>query len=347
MGNDGGSIPTRRELVKEAARNPTTTELKATQAESQTYHWTTDPLSREPLHPPIVGDSNGKLYNKSSIIEFLLPAASPAEEKDKEEQDKTVLLGAVKSLKDVVQVHFDTDDTAEASANGSSSSKWRCPITGDTLGPGTKAVYLVPCGHAFSGVAIKEIAIPAEGSTCLVCEAAVAQNDVIPILPTSTEDIARLALRIKGLRERGLSHSLKKAAKDRSGEKGEKSEKSEKSKKRKAGAGAGAGAVVDQQDGEKAPQLVSLTSSKNNNNNNDNKPTSTGTSTPSNIQNTATASLTAKVLQEEQDKKTKRRRLENENLKSLFSNRDPTKPHGRSSDFMTRGFDIPAGGAKR
>jgi len=32
----------------------------------------------------------------------------------------------------------------------------------------------------------------------------------------------------------------------------------------------------------------------------------------------------------------------NKNLSSLFSSRDQTKPIGKSSDFMSRGFTIPA-----
>lgn len=61
------------------------------------------------------------------------------------------------------------------------------------------------------------------------------------------------------------------------------------------------------------------------------------------IKNAATASLTAKVLEEGKQKQ-KRRKLEgNDNLKSLFSEHGAARKDG---DFMTRGFLIPAG-AKR
>jgi hypothetical protein len=65
-----------------------------------------------------------------------------------------------------------------------------------------------------------------------------------------------------------------------------------------------------------------------------------GTSTPvaSGIKNAATASLTAKVL-EEQEERNKRRKLGmNDNLKTLFSNKTSA---GKGNDFMTRGFSIP------
>jgi hypothetical protein len=67
MGCDGGSIPRRDELVKtkKAAERPDA----ASQLQAQ---WTTCALSKQPLEAPIVGCLMGKLYNKSSILEFLL-----------------------------------------------------------------------------------------------------------------------------------------------------------------------------------------------------------------------------------------------------------------------------------
>ncbi|GAB7349859.1 hypothetical protein MBLNU459_g0558t1 [Dothideomycetes sp. NU459] len=336
MGNDGGSIPTRRELVKEAARNPTATEIKETQHESQTYHWSTDPISREPLRDPVVSDSNGKLYNKHSIIEYLLPSDDNTIDRTKAD---AILNGSVKSLKDVVEVRFEANTTDDSE---SKRSGWKCPITNEPLGPGSKAVYLVPCGHAFSGSAIKEVS----GEKCLTCNESYAANDVIPILPVAATDIARLSLRAKTLREKGLTHSLKKAAKDK------------KRKKR---------AAAEEADGDEAPALVSAAAPAEANR----RDTSTAAAASSkdipataqaqkptvkpslaagngyahtNIKNSSTASLTARVMHEQEA--SKRRKMDNENLKSLFTSRDSNKPSGRSSDFMTRGFDIPAG-AKR
>lgn len=204
MGNDGGSIPKRRELVREAAKNPSTTEIKESLQEKQEFYWTTDPLSNKPLHPPIVSDYNGKLYNKQSILEFLLLSE---DDTVKAEQERT-LAGAVKSLKDVVEVHFYSDNSGnvlERNGNGTSSHRWICPITNKSLGPGSKAVYLVPCGHAFTAEGVKE----AKTGECITCGEKYAENDVIPIVPIKAEDTARLQLRIKSLRERGLTHSLK------------------------------------------------------------------------------------------------------------------------------------------
>jgi hypothetical protein len=165
MGNDGGSIPKRSELVKEAAKALTSAQIKEAQNERQEYGWTTDPLTRKNLSAPVVGDAAGILYNKDSIIEYLLKEDGSRE---KEEMGKvagvkgTVEGGfaelgnfgdRVKGLKDVVEIKFEIG----------AGDKWVCPITGKEMGPGAKGVYIVPCGHAFAGSVVKEVA----GSACL------------------------------------------------------------------------------------------------------------------------------------------------------------------------------------
>ena len=255
-----------------------------------------------------MSDSNGRLYNKASILEHLLPAEDGS---SKAEAD-AVLQGAVKSLKDVVEVKFEVEEKSpDDKSSGSKKEVWKCPITGNILGPGSKAVYLVPCGHAFSASAIKEVS----GEKCLQCDQTYASNDIIPIIPTAPTDIARLSLRLKTLQEQGLTHSLKKAAKE-----------SKKRKKREEKDEIIPASVVA--DEEKSRSVTPRIT------------TPAGENGAGGIQNTSTRALTDKVLQEQEQKK--KRKMENNNVRSLFSSRDPTKPHGKSSDFMTRGFSIPA-----
>lgn len=292
------SIPTRRELVKEAARNPTTTELKESQQEQQEYYWSNDPISNKPLARPVVSDSTGKLYNKDTILEYLIPS----EDEHKKAEAERVLMDNVKNLKDVVEVKFEIEEHDKPDRNTvGRTERWICPITNKLLGSGSKAVYLVPCGHAFSASVVKEVA----DEKCLQCNEPYAPNDIIPIIPVEETDVARLLLRIKDLKSRGLTHSLKSASKS--------------SKKRKKNAEAeGEKENGEQKDRKKPPP------------------------TNPNIKNASTASLTAKVLEEQEERNKKRKMAKNDNLDSLFSNRDQTKPHGKSSDFMTRGFSIQA-----
>jgi hypothetical protein len=153
MGNDGGSIPKRRELVKEAARALTTTQAKEQLTEQQEYAWSICPLSRKPLATPVVSDAAGTLYNKDSVIEFLLKEDGREKEElgkvaDVKSEGQFVELGSVgdrvKGLKDVVEVKFEIGKEEKKEGSG-------------------KAVYIVPCGHAFAGSVVKEVA----GSVCL------------------------------------------------------------------------------------------------------------------------------------------------------------------------------------
>ncbi|ORY10405.1 Rtf2 RING-finger-domain-containing protein [Clohesyomyces aquaticus] len=314
MGNDGGSIPTRRELVKEAAKALTTQQVKEVQNEQQEYAWNHDPITRKPLSKPVVSDSLGKLYNKDTIIEYLLSEDGDA----KKTEAESILQGRVKSLKDVVEVKFEVDNggvNAAEEANGPTvrSEKWICPITNRELGPSAKAVYLVPCGHAFAGSVVREVS----GETCLQCNETYAENDVIPILPTVATDIARLSLRMKTLKENNLTHSLKKAKGD---------------KKRKKHA-----------EKETNGATVALTSKEQDRSSEEDKKKDKPKQKPTineNIKSASTASLTKKVL-EEQEARNKRRKLEqNDNVKSLFSNRDKKPSASNSADYMTRGFSI-------
>lgn len=313
MGNDGGSIPTRRELVKEAARNLNTTEVKEKQKEALAHRWKECPLSHKSLIRPVVSDSAGNLYNKDAVLQYLLPAE--ASSLDKEECDKFVQ-NRIKGLKDVVELQFELDPQQKTGAE-----RWICPITTKVLGPSVKAVYIVPCGHVFSQEAVREM----KTDKCLQCDQAYESRDVVPILPVTEVEQTALTLRIQALATLGLTHSLKKI--------------SGSTKKRKANGTARAedAAKVDPPEKEE-PRSETMSIAR---------PTSeipkSGTSTPraaTGIKNAATANLTVKVLEEEEARQKRRKMGENKNLKSLFSK--GTTQQQRNTDFMTRGFSIPA-----
>lgn len=159
MGNDGGSIPTRRELVKSSAAALSTTQVKEIQTEQQEHYWSTCALSHQRLCLPVVSDSLGTLYNKDAVIDHLLDVGKEGGEVDKGELEKRgeAFKDRLRGLKDVVEVLFHTEG-----AGG--SQRWVCPVTGKPLGPGTRAAYLVPCGHAFGEAVFKEMS----GDVCLI-----------------------------------------------------------------------------------------------------------------------------------------------------------------------------------
>ena len=163
MGNDGGSIPTRRELVKSSAAALSTTQVKEIQTEQQEHYWSTCALSHEPLCLPVVSDAFGTLYNKDAVIDYLLEVGTWGEEVVKVGLAKRGegFRDHLRGLRDVVEVSFHTEGRGK-------SQRFICPITRKALGPGARAVYLVPCGHAFGDAVFKEMS----SDVCLlVCPA--------------------------------------------------------------------------------------------------------------------------------------------------------------------------------
>lgn len=253
MGNDGGSIPKRRELVKNAARAKTVSELKATALESLAHAWAHCALSGEPLDiDTVVSDWRGRLYNYEAILKGLMPSDGP--------NDATPSSLGIKSLRDVAKLKV-----------SKSSDKWVCPISMKELGPAVKAVYLVPCGHVFADVAMKEI----QEKACPECGGEFSEDNIVTILATTETDVERLEKRMEKLKGQGLTHTLKK-------------DKSEKKKKRK---------------GDDLKEEEAKATGKENG-----KPGKKEDSRITGINNSFAASLTAKVLAE-QDERNKRRKL--------------------------------------
>ena len=140
---------------------------------------------------------------------------------------------------------------------------------------------------------------------------------MIPILPTATADKDRLRDRASRLQASGLTHSLKKTpGLSKKRKKKEKPIKEESS--------------TDVTNGLAGPGLP--------------PPEGPATQSSNGIRNEDTASLTARVLAEQEDRNKRRKTAANDNLKTLFSS--STGAGAKQSDFMTRGFSIPAG-AKR
>lgn len=141
------------------------------------------------------------------------------------------------------------------------------------------------------------------------CNEPFTTENIIPILPISQTDKDRLEQRIQDLKSQGLTHSLKKAP----------------------GAGKKRKKTATVEEATAAEEPLESTQAKSE------KP-------ESKIKNANTASLTAKVLAEQEERNKRRKLGANDNVKSLFSNKNGMDE--KHFDFMTRGFSIPAN-AKR
>jgi hypothetical protein len=125
------------------------------------------------------------------------------------------------------------------------------------------------------------------------------------------------------LKEKGLTHSLKKAS-------GSKKRKKHSEKK---GSEIKQEEDLDTEDAKKTDKSAQRPSS----NSALPPPTKPASASANSIRNAATASLTAKVL-EEQEARNKKRKLDSR----LFSSSNQTPSQKRNGDFMNRGFTIPA-----
>lgn len=266
MGNDGGSIPKRRELVKESARLPSVSELKSTLLESLGHSWMHCALSDEKLDMEnAVSDWRGRLFNYEAVLQGLIPAD---ENDDGSGKVQKFTETGITSLRDIVKLKF--KKFASPGDKAEHSQIWACPVSLKEIGPATKAVYLVPCGHVFAESAMDKIS----DMSCPECSETFETQNVIPIFPREDADLERLRQRMVDLREKGLSHNLKK---DKS---------NGKKKKRKAEDG--------NEDGSKGAEKEKGAAREQNK--------------KAHINNPMTASLTAKVMAE-QEERNKRRKL--------------------------------------
>lgn len=145
MGCDGGSIPTRRDLVK-TSNKPTREHRSSTEC------WNTCALGREPLNIPIVSCSMGRLYNKEAIIRYLL----------ERKQGKTnPIVEHIHSLKDITTLNLTLNPSISENDH---IPLFICPVTRKEISK-CRFVYLKPCGCVFSEQSINENI----DHTCLLC----------------------------------------------------------------------------------------------------------------------------------------------------------------------------------
>ncbi|KAJ2488466.1 Replication termination factor 2 [Coemansia sp. RSA 2050] len=180
MGNDGGSIPRRNEMVREKKKDEKAD--RKNQAIAQNYFCA---LSKLPLQEPVVGDELGRLYNRQAVLEYLL--------------DRTVYgdgrsICDIQSLKDVKTLNLAPNPSKKSSSPGQPVAQFVCPITMKEMNGNSGFEFVWSCGCVFSAQARRELP---ESAACIVCDQPFADVDVVPI---NSVDPAVLDL----LRERRL-----------------------------------------------------------------------------------------------------------------------------------------------
>ncbi len=177
MGNDGGSIPKRGDLVKLKSK------VDLVDKESLNHEkWTLCALSSEPLSPPIVSCRLGKLYNKESILNFLLDRDRFSEVAD--------AFGHITCLKDVTELQVKR-----------AGDRFVCPLTGKEMNGSVRFFYYRSCVCVMAEPALTV----ADASRCTLCSKPLTEDDKIPLNGTAQE--------VEALRARLLTDKKRKKTK--------------------------------------------------------------------------------------------------------------------------------------
>ncbi|KAJ7632322.1 DUF602-domain-containing protein [Roridomyces roridus] len=183
MGNDGGSIPDRRDLVRNKPKAEALDKANHTRA-----RWGFCALSKRRLQEPVVSCALGKLYNKDAIIEFLLDRDAYG--------DGQNICGHIRTLKDVLTLTL-TSNPAPVTPNTDPLDRpqFVCPLTLKEMNGATPFVYLRTCGCVFSVAGLTGLrSSPSEGDreekeTCPQCAAKYTHSlDCLPINPSAEEE---------------------------------------------------------------------------------------------------------------------------------------------------------------
>ena len=210
MGADGGTIPTRCELVK--------TRQKPEQKDKDSvriYKWQYCNLTQQPLTRPIVSCELGRLYNKEAIIEKLLENKSG----NQENGDKLMPEASadhIKSLKDVKELQLADNPAYDKKSKGGSSvggegfvdrkiSPYICPVTGLEMNGRFKFVYDWSNGKVMSERALKMVN---NDKTIQIAE----ENLIILNTEEKSEEAEMMITKMEARRAR--AKALKKAAKE-------------------------------------------------------------------------------------------------------------------------------------
>ncbi|KDN45481.1 DUF602-domain-containing protein [Tilletiaria anomala UBC 951] len=169
MGNDGGSIPKRDDLVKVKAALSTLPPSLLAKA-----LWTTCALSRRPFREPVVADALGHIFNKESVVQYLLTRSERGKESAKVVAlEEDIVAGHLRGLKDVVQLRLrrnpahqqEAASGADVTSLDSATYPFLCPLTGKELSGKYRCVYLRACGCAFVESGLRAICAESSEST--------------------------------------------------------------------------------------------------------------------------------------------------------------------------------------
>ncbi|KAJ1816156.1 Replication termination factor 2 [Coemansia sp. RSA 2599] len=201
MGNDGGSIPRRNEMVREKKKDE-----KIDRKAQILAMFSSCALSKQPLQQPIVGDGLGRLYNREAVLEYLLDNSKYG--------DGNAICAHIRGLKDIKTLRLQPNPSvANVTDNGGPRNKpdvkgtgvgeqmtarFVCPVTMKEMNGNLPFEFAWPCGCVFSALARKEMCSAGSSATeCVVCGESVDPCDIIPINSLDPDVLAALGRRLE------------------------------------------------------------------------------------------------------------------------------------------------------
>jgi len=155
---------------------------QGTKQEQGRLKWSVCSLTGEPLRAPIVVCELGKLYNRTSVIEFLLGEGAFVYTRDELKKNG---FGHITSIKKVIELKLidnPTYDGNKSTSNTETTSKapgrFICPVTQLETNGMHQFCVLKTCGHVFSEKALN---LFQELVACWTCNVPYTKNDIIPI----------------------------------------------------------------------------------------------------------------------------------------------------------------------
>lgn len=203
MGCDGGTIPKRHELVKTAKRG----EQKDKDMD-RAAKWNLCTISQEPLVLPIMMCELGKLYNKESILEYILDNTIPTNGtncshitnmKHVKQLQLTPNAGYASKASECHDQYFDTQ-----------TAKYVCPVVGLEMNGKYKFCAVWQCGCAVSERALKEV----DTVNCHKCGDTFEKDDVV-VINAEDDDLELMEERMRLRREK--MKALRKEKKSKKG----------------------------------------------------------------------------------------------------------------------------------
>ncbi|CDS81932.1 related to Protein C20orf43 [Sporisorium scitamineum] len=160
MGNDGGSIAKRDELVRtKASFEKVDPELLRQSL------WTVCALSRRPLEAPIVSDPLGRLYNKDSTVQHLLQRS----QNDSSSSKTADPIPHIRGLRDITELNLTPNTlyrppSPTTSSNQHSVYPFMCPLSSKQMDGKQRFVYIASCGCAMSATGLRTTVAASEAS---------------------------------------------------------------------------------------------------------------------------------------------------------------------------------------